>query len=301
MVEGTRVARIHTSVASARSTEGTVCPRPSSLRTLARRDVSRLFEARQRMMASAVKEERRPGLFVFAAHFDFGHVGRLWLEASEAPRAGFIGRHDHVDLALPLDDALSLRHLMFVVRKRADDVELTAVDLSSSSGLQLESGDAVRRVSTAGPLVLCASDFVFFCIPTGQPLPWNPGAERPWGSFTPRQPRAPTARQLADARIEGTVELGSAFGFQLTALTRGALERGVLVGRATRCDVVTPLESISRVHAVLLRLDGEVYLFDAGSTNGTWRLDREVKREPLQHGVVLMLGAELTLCWRERD
>lgn len=301
MVEGTRVARIQTSVAEARSIEGTRCSTGQALRTLSRRGLGRLFDQRQRMMASAVKEEARPGLFIFAAHHDFGHVGRLWLEASEQPRAGFIGRHDFVDLALPLDDALSLRHLMFVVRKEADGVHLTALDLSSSNGLQLETGDAVRRVDAAGHLVLCASDFVFFCVPTGQPLPWNPDAAQPFSTLSPRQPRVPSRRRVNDARIAGSVELGSAFGFQLTAVSKGALERGVLVGRDGRCDVSTPLNSVSRVHVVLLRLDDEVHLFDAGSTNGTWRLDAEVKREVLQHGLVLMLGAELTLCWREVD
>ncbi len=95
--------------------------------------VETLFREKQRMMASAVQEERRTGLFVFAAHLHYGHVARLWLEATLNPRAGMIGRHDAVDLALPLDDSLSLRHLMYVVRRKQDAVRFVAIDLESSS------------------------------------------------------------------------------------------------------------------------------------------------------------------------
>lgn len=171
MVDATRYVRVQASVAPLRSEAATCCAPP---RTLARHGARALFQEKQRMMASAVAEERRPGLAVFAAHLQYGHVARMWLEASASPRAGLIGRHGAVDLALPLDDSLSLRHLMFVVRREEQRVQFVVLDLETHSGLQLETGQGVRLAEASGPLIVCASDFVFFCIPTGGPLPWRP-------------------------------------------------------------------------------------------------------------------------------
>lgn len=298
MSEGTRYARIQASVAPLRTVEGT---RVVTGRTLAKSSVEGLFRARQRVMASALREEPRPGLFVFAAHLQYGHVARLWLEATEQPRAGLIGRHDEVDLALPLDDALSLRHLMFVVRRRAETVRFVVLDLESNNGLQLEAGDPVRLAEAAGPLIVCASDFVFFCFPTGQPIPWNPDSDDSWATLAPRRAlrREPRARETSwTDRPVGRVEVGVSSGMRVLTPGNVALRRGVLIGRDGRCDLVVPETTVSRVHVVLLSLDDELLVIDSGSTNGLWRLDDELSIARLRDGEVLGLGREATLCWR---
>jgi hypothetical protein len=297
MNDVTRIARVHPTLEPLRNDGWTRVP--ERLRTLRRGDLSDLFLSRQRMMASALAEEPRPGLFVFAAHLDYGHVGRLWLEATDTPRAGFVGRHEHVDLALPCDETLSLRHLMFIVRRAKDGgVRFTALDLCSSVGLQLESGDRVHRVDAAGPLIVSASDFVFFCIPTGQPLPWSPAAERPWSTLLPRVHDKPRKRRHAE-ELAGTLELCTPFGAQALEVTRGELEGALLVGRSERCHVVTRTDSVSRVHVAILRVDDTTWLYDTGSTNGTWRVTGQVKRAELSASERFVLGHDVTLHWRE--
>lgn len=296
-MQATRYARVQQSVAALRNEGATRCTSP---RTLARSSLQALFCEKQRMMASAVAEERRPGVLIFAAHLQYGHVARMWLEASTQPRAGLVGRHGAVDLALPLDDSLSLRHLMFVVRRQRAGVQLVVLDLETHHGLQLESGETARLLETSGPLIVCASDFVFFCVPTGAPLPWDCESHDPWSTLQPRRLSRREARHaVASERPVGRVELGSAFGGRVASFGNAALERGVLVGRSERCDVLTSIESVSRVHAVLLRLDEELFVIDAGSTNGTWRLDHPVKIDRLRDGDVLTLGHDVTLGWRD--
>ncbi|MDP1823194.1 MAG: FHA domain-containing protein [Archangium sp.] len=273
--------------------------RVGSIRTLLRTSPRQAFCDKQRMMASAVIEERRPGLFVFAAHLQYGHVARLWLEASAQPRAGTIGRHQAVDLALPLDDALSLRHLLFVVRKAGQGVQFQAIDLETCNGMQLESGQAVRLVEASGPLILCASDFLFFCFPTGQPLPWDRDCLDPWGSLRPRL----VTRQVGSdfectEPMAGWVTTQTKRGEGVVSFGNSALRAGVLIGRAERCDVVVPVNSVSRVHAVLILLDDGLWVLDAGSTNGTWRLDEELKIARVGEGDRLGLGSEVFLGWR---
>lgn len=295
MVEGTRCARVQATVAPLRQCGVTHI---ASLRSRPLTTPREAFCSKQRMMASAVSEERRPGLFVFAAHAQYGHVARLWLEATEKPRAGTIGRHDAVDLALPLDDSLSLRHLLFVVRRSGKGVQFQALDLETSNGLRLESDQRVRLVEASGPLILTASDFFFFCLPTGQPVPWDRDSQDPWASLTPRfttreVPHTEDPAQALAGRLEvSTVSRSLAPGF-----TAAALRRGVLIGRADRCDLVIPEQGVSRVHVVLLQLDDGLWVIDAGSTNGTWRDDEELKIARMSEGAPVRLGSEAELSW----
>ncbi len=47
---------------------------------------------------------------------------------------------------------------------------------------------------------------------------------------------------------------------------------------------------VSRVHAMLVRVDGALHLIDAGSTNGTSTAGRDVKCEPVLAGQIYELG-----------
>ena len=293
MIEGTRIARVQATVAPLRQCGVTHI---SSLRSL--RTPREAFCSKQRMMASAVREERRPGLFVFAAHAHYGHVARLWLEASPTPRAGTIGRHDAVDLALPLDDALSLRHLLFVVRRDGKGVRFQVIDLETSNGLRLENDQRVRLAEASGPLILCASDFFFFCVPTGQPVPWDCDSPEPWASLKPRVVgrQVPHGEDPAEA-LAGRLEVNTPERARNLSFSSAALRRGVLIGRADRCDVVIPVHTVSRVHVVLLQLDDGLWVMDAGSTNGTWRDDEELKIARMSEGAPVRLGNEVELGW----
>jgi pSer/pThr/pTyr-binding forkhead associated (FHA) protein len=78
-----------------------------------------------------------------------------------------------------------------------------------------------------------------------------------------------------------------------------ALNRGVLLGRYFRCDAPTALfdQSVSRVHAMLLRHHGRVYLVDAGSTYGIWVGRRPVKCAVLVEHENYTLSATTVLRW----
>lgn len=276
MHDVTRYGRVQPSVAPLRSTDGTHV----SSHAVAHRVREVDLRASQRAMASAVREERRPGLFLFAHHLDYGLVGRLWLAADDAPRAGTLGRHDAVDLALPLDDALSLRHALFIVRLAKGQVRLTVLDLASSAGLQV-GGPPLRRLDVTGPLALELSGFEVLCVPTGVPLPWDAEAEHPFATLRFAAPTLTRLRERTPPRSRRLRQVAGCLSVTLgerrteRAVLEDDLERGVLLGRDGRCDLRLPDGRISRVHAALLRVDGELLLVDAGSTNGLWRPSAE--------------------------
>lgn len=247
-----------------------------------------------RAVRSACLEEPRPGAFLFAVQAAGGSVGRLWLAATAAPRAGTLGRHEAVELPITTDGALSLRHVLFLVRLVGGRVRYTALDLESRSGLHTHAGQQ-RQLESEHPAVLRAAGLAFFCVPTGPGTALSADPLEAWERLSrPPAPRGPSFidRFLAgQARPVGrlTAELGAQrLPLRLDDAT---LERGVLIGRDGRCDVVVPHHEVSRVHAVAVQLDGQPYLVDAGSQNGTWTAQGErVRCAALRPGDTFSLG-----------
>ena len=76
------------------------------------------------------------------------------------------------------------------------------------------------------------------------------------------------------------------------------LRDGVLIGRADRCDLVLPDPYASRVHAVVVNLDGQPSLVDTGSGNGTRHVSgARVECWPLKDGDAFLLGNSIVE-WR---
>jgi hypothetical protein len=102
----------------------------------------------------------------------------------------------------------------------------------------------------------------------------------------------PEALLQPGERVEGHLLITHGASEERLAVGARALERGVILGRYSRCtgDTTEMSQDVSRVHAVLLQCDGELHLIDAGSTNGTFLGDREVKCGWVQSGCRYRLG-----------
>lgn len=255
----------------------------------------------QRSLRSAVREQPRPGLFVFVATDRIGHVGRLWLSATDAPRAGLIGRHDQVDLQLGLDDELSLRQVLFVVRRRAGRVRFTVLDLDTPNGLLSGADTPVHLLESEALLSFRTGALSFFCVPTGPGCDLPEDFDEAWERFDamPRRREATWHHRLRRRREHGAAGLLTLTGdgpTQAWPVGEAALSRGVLVGRSGRCGVRVDDSRVSRVHAVLLTLDGVTHIIDACSTNGLWRGDEAVRCQPVRDGDEFELG-DSTLHW----
>jgi hypothetical protein len=247
------------------------------------------FERTFRVMQSACREERRAGLFVFAVHDALGLVGRMWLSATDSPRAGTLGRHERVDLALSREEALSLRHLVFVVRQVRGRVRVTAVDLETLNGVHTCAGR--QRVTTAeGCLHLRSAAVSFFCVPTGLESPLPGTARLAWTLFDDSGP-AGRFSPFRFSRSVGVLRVELGAGVFTHPLDERTLERGVLIGRNDRCDVLVPDPFVSRVHGLIVSVDGAAHLVDTGSSNGVMHSSGVVARcWPLAEGDRFQLG-----------
>src|SRR5438874_5068028 len=62
------------------------------------------------------------------------------------------------------------------------------------------------------------------------------------------------------------------------------------VGRSSACNIKIGDAGVSSKHAKIWCEDGEYFLMDLGSTNGTFVNDRDVDREKLNDGDVITFG-----------
>lgn len=65
-----------------------------------------------------------------------------------------------------------------------------------------------------------------------------------------------------------------------------------VIGRGVKCDLRIDSPRVSREHAAVLILDGEVLLQDLGSSNGTWYDGNKVERRNMVDGDTVLLGNE---------
>ncbi|KAA3609130.1 MAG: FHA domain-containing protein [Planctomycetota bacterium] len=70
-----------------------------------------------------------------------------------------------------------------------------------------------------------------------------------------------------------------------------ALEEGMVFGRSPQCQATVSDSSISRRHAQVELRDGQWWMVDLGSSNGSARNGRKENAFPLQPGDLVTLGA----------
>jgi len=276
--------------------------------------VEKLFERHHAEMADALEGEPQPGLMVFALS-SLAIEGSMWLSASEGLRAGSIGRHGCTDLHLPQDQGMSLRQCLMLVRKVNDCVRSYVVDLDSAAGLETEDYEAARAVEASGHFFLRVPGCLLACFPTGCALPWERNAEAPFATLRPRiveltdvgadrrsgsltiEPGpVDGARQplcLPGERPAGVLTIRCGPKTERISVGASALDCGITLGRDGRCAGWKTLQEdrVSRVHALLLSRDDVLYVADAGSTNGTWEGEREIRCAEVRSGIEFGLRA----------
>jgi len=100
----------------------------------------------------------------------------------------------------------------------------------------------------------------------------------------------------------GEILVSSAGGGVAVRLGARAARRGVLLGRYDRCDTaglpVLSDPALSRVHLLVLELDGALWGIDTASLNGTWCAGNRVRAVRIEPGLRLSLAGRATVEWR---
>jgi hypothetical protein len=283
-----------------------------------------LDEAYARALAIEQQEPRAPDAVRLVWMKAGARAGELGFRDLPARPDAFVvvGRHARCDVVVPADPVLALRHLL-VRAVRLDDGSLATrvLDLKTGLGFHLDDDAQRRALVASGPVALRVGRYALVALPPGT-LP----GERPAPDIldAPKLPAASAPRLTTSVTtlppapmLEDIARDVAAAGFARITLRRddawasvevseAALDAGVLVGRADRCEeklkkVLT--EAVSRTHLLLLREHDVVHAFDVASTQGTFADDKKVRRVRMpDRGGTLRLGqtSPVVLEWHPR-
>lgn len=254
-------------------------------------------------------------------------VGICGLRASLGrATVGVLGRHDRCDLVLRGDD-IALRHLAIVLDPVTSWLEgaragYRVLDLRTTSGIYDESGRPLRSFRADGPAVLWCGGLVVFLLPLGDPSDWPDCADQAWdmlpqrvyldecGAVRPRHaatsvifrtpPPVLHTAALVTGDLAGTLDLEQPGHTAVLPVGCAALREGVFLGRYARCDVLESFDpTVSRVHAMMCELAGQLLLVDLASTHGVGTLGGPRSRiVELVDGAVVWIGRQTRLRWR---
>jgi hypothetical protein len=297
------------------------------------RSVRDLFLAAYPRFADTCREVDEPGLAVVAVDELSGRAAGVVRMRARVGRqvASIVGRHDRCDLFLTASSHLALRHLAVVLAPVASwtTVSYRVFDLRTYDGFSDEHGRPLRGVRCEGPAVLRCHGHVLFALPLGDPTDWPASPHDAWACLPERVyfdelehvPQGSIPRRLdkhshitathgpwdsgsrlvSAGELVGSLELHTPTGYRELAIGRDALRDGVLLGRYARCDNggLADDASMSRVHALLVRLGDDLVLVDAASTNGTARSGATKERLiQIEDDSELRLGLGTTARWR---
>lgn len=127
-----------------------------------------------------------------------------------------------------------------------------------------------------------------------RPMPWRPPgdaggwgdpAKSNWGGAQPLPTVAPVPKVPA-GEIRGwlVVKRGSGLG------QRFDLRDETEIGREPRCEVLLDDSFVSRSHARIRYEDGSFFLYDIGSSSGTFVNERKIQRVMLYDGMIIRVG-----------
>ena len=246
-----------------------------------------------------------------------------------------VGRHSQCGLQLP-SSTVSLRHLAVLVQHERGRPMVQVRDLATGVPFLTEDGVRNAAVVADGPLYVSVAGYALWFVPVDadRPTATPEAAFAALGERTfvdrraPEPPRpAPRAHRVTQPPPPGDAPEHSAvtslgpplllgdgdepeIGWgvlriqhgqyrEKRAVTAERLERGILLGRYERCGLVlsTAASTISRVHALLLRIGAAVWLVDTASTNGVFRAGAPVVAEQLRDDDSFTLSRSVTVEW----
>jgi hypothetical protein len=184
-----------------------------------------------------------------------------------------------------------------------------------------------------GPAIVRLAGHVIFALPLGDPTDWPASASDAWGylpervyfdelEHVPEGSRARLPQLRGDHRscitithgprdsserlvatpgdVVGMLEMEGPIGRGSLPIGDTALRDGILIGRYARCDGSFGDDpSLSRVHALLIRIGDALIAIDVASTNGTCLAGKSHARlVELDHDTELELGKATRARWR---
>ncbi len=219
----------------------------------------------------------------------------------------------------------------------ATNIRYRMLDLRTTEAMMGEDGKRIRGLVAEGPAIVRCGGYTLFALPLGDPSDWPLSAEDAWSMLParvyldeippdiargslPRMPqrleeprlnaastitRTPgvrdTGMKLVQGDVAGYLELYTPTKQVTLAIGESALKDGVLIGRYDRCDakdICGDDTSLSRVHALLMRIEDRLLLLDTASSNGTFEKGQQIRVVVIEADTEMRLGKKTYARWR---
>jgi hypothetical protein len=158
-------------------------------------------------------------------------------------------------------------------------IRFRVLDLLSSDGFSRQDGTTVRSLEAQGAAALGCGGSVIVLFGREQGSTASLGAEEAWNELTWYEPAVRTHGSPLSIPLVAEDEapcvrlvVSSKYGEKTLSVGPKALRAGVMLGRAENCHG-TPLladANISRVHVLVVEIQGVLYAIDTASKNGVW-------------------------------
>lgn len=131
-----------------------------------------------------------------------------WVRPRRNPhgiQTAIVGRHTEVDLCLPDDPELSLRHLAIVLHPdHGQALRFQVLDLRTPLGIRDERGHRVEHVAADGPMFLQLGTYALLFLPLDGRLSWPLDPLEAWHALPPRDYTTPTEPGDASSGAQAT-------------------------------------------------------------------------------------------------
>lgn len=216
----------------------------------------------------------------------------------------------------------------------ASSIKYRVLDLRTTTPMVDEDNRPLRGIAAEGPAIMRVAGYTLFMLVLGDPSDWPASGADAWSMLPERVyldelencaqgslprirrprldvretfitrtngPRDTGMRLAHSGDIAGTLEINTPHRHLTIQVGAKALDDGVLLGRYGRCDLMEAAaedHTLSRVHALLMRLGDRLLLVDTGSTNGTFELGERTRLVVMEKDTELRLGKKTFLRWR---
>jgi hypothetical protein len=158
------------------------------------RSLREMFAAAYSTFGEPCRSTDEPGIAIVAVDEASGRPQGIVRLMARVDRhvAAVAGRHDHADLYLNADDAMSLRHLAVVLdpvqswQRGQAAVKYRVLDLRTSNGFTDEQDRQLRGLRCEGPALLRCGGHAIFILPLGDPTDWPASPDDAWACLPER-------------------------------------------------------------------------------------------------------------------
>ena len=284
-------------------------------------------------LQSHARMRQMPGILALGLNEDGQIFGSLWLKLQEhETRTIIVGRHTLCDLLIPDSmPSAALRHVALIVSQNGKhQIQKRAIDLHTPIGFFNAKGQQLAHLTHRGPLFLRVGESTIALLDCNPSVLNYADADSAYKHFMLKSDEGgkpsesalhsdlakPKAAHPHGSGNNSLLQSGEMCVGQLVLeindtshsykVGMQALQHGIMIGRSEQCAVSCKQnwqykDTLSRVHALLVYSNGEIWLIDTASSNGVLFENQEIRKKRVNSADRFALGKHYCARWTQDE